>query len=188
MTDLDAANKALTLLGVEPVGQLSDNTKAARTTAQLMDQVKRIVLAEFPWTFALKEVPLVVSAATPPAGYSHAWTYPGDAVNINRVFDPWRRVVPFQTVEGGIIATNLLAVNVEYVRLVTDLNVWRSDVAECFITRLASDAAVQLTGSGQLMSGLYEKYLMLLNGAKDASVVEEYRPFGRADHYVRVRS
>lgn len=57
MTDLEAANRALTLLAVEPVGALSENVKAARVVSALLPHCKRVVLSEFPWPFAMRTAP-----------------------------------------------------------------------------------------------------------------------------------
>ena len=48
MTDLEAANRALILIGVAPVGSMSDASQPARTMQRLMDGTKRVVLSEFP--------------------------------------------------------------------------------------------------------------------------------------------
>ena len=58
MTDLEAANRTLILLAVEPVGSLSENVKAARVVSSLLPHCKRVVLNEFPWPLAMRTAPL----------------------------------------------------------------------------------------------------------------------------------
>ena len=48
MTDLEAANRALVLIGVAPIGALSDASQPARTMRRMLDGTKRVVLSEFP--------------------------------------------------------------------------------------------------------------------------------------------
>ena len=172
MTDLEAANRALVLIGVAPIGALSDASQPARTMRRMLDGTKRVVLSEFPWSFAHRAASLSPTADMPPPGFLHVFVYPSDAVNIDRVTDGLRTLVPFQTLEGGRIAANVA---------------WRGDVAECFVTRLASDAAATLTGSQQLAMALLEKYYRLVREAQQAGVVEEYGPFDRAVDYIAVR-
>lgn len=187
MTDLEAANRALILIGVAPVGSLSDASQPARTMQRLMDGTKRVVLSEFPWSFAHRMAPLSSASDVPPPGFLHMFAYPADAVNVDRVTDRRRTLVPFQTLEGRRIAANVEQGHVEYTAWIPDLGAWRGDVAECFVTRLASDAAGTLTGSQQLAMALLDKYRMLVREAVQASAVEEYSPFERALDYIVVR-
>lgn len=187
MTDLEAANRALVLIGVAPIGSLSDASQPARTMQRLMDGTKRVVLSEFPWSFAHRMAPLSSTADTPPPGFLHVFAYPADAVNVDRVMDGLRTLVPFQTLGNGRIAANVEQGYVEYTTWVPSLGAWRSDAVECFVTRLASDAAGTLTGSQQLAMALLDKYRVLLRGAAQTSVVEEHSPFDRATDYIAVR-
>ena len=187
MTDLEAANRALVLIGVAPIGALSDASQPARTMRRMLDGTKRVVLSEFPWSFAHRAASLSPTADVPPPGFLHVFVYPSDAVNIDRVTDGLRTLVPFQTLEGGRIAANVERGHVEYTAWIPDLGAWRGDVAECFVTRLASDAAATLTGSQQLAMALLEKYYRLVREAQQAGVVEEYSPFDLAVDYIAVR-
>ena len=194
MTDLQAANKALTLIGVEPVGSLADNSKAARTVNSLISSVKDIVLGEFPWSFAARMEPLAPapSGVIPPRGYSYAFGYPAAAVNVFRVFMSRYRIdsIPFTVAEIGganYVATNFEACDVEYTIRIDGLHLWRSGVAECFVTRLAHDAAYTLTSDQNITMALFEKYAMQVQAARANSVVEEKRPQAEALDYVLVR-
>lgn len=192
MTDLEVVNRALTLIAVEPIGSLSDNGKAARTMNALLPGTKRIVLNEFPWSFATRIEPLVPSAVAPPAGYSNAYGYPADALSVHRVYNntDFRGVAEFRVMQSGagnFIAANVPAGNVEYTAYVEDANLWPMQIVECLSVRLASDAAAALTGSPQLSAAMLEKYGALARSAAQTSVVEENVPPARATDYVRAR-
>ena len=192
MNDLQAANKALTMIGVEPVGSLTDASKAARTVNSLITTTKDIVLGEFPWSFAARMESLVAapSSVTPPPGYEYLFMYPTAAVNVFRVFKDYRDRILFTVAEvagGNYIAAHVESANVEYTVRIDNLNIWRSDVAECFVTRLAHDAAYTLTTDQNLTMALFEKYTMQIQAARQNSVVEENRPYADALDYVWVR-
>ena len=192
MTDLEVTNRALTLIAVEPIGSLSDNGKAARTMAALLPGTKRIVLNEFPWSFATRIDPLVPSAITPPAGYSRSFAYPADALSVHRVYNntDFRGVAEYRVLQSGavnFIAANVTSGSVEYTAYVDNVALWPAQIVECLATRLASDAAAALTGSPQLASAMLEKYAMLARSAAQTSVVEENVPPARATDYVMVR-
>ena len=194
MTDLEAANRALYFLGVAPIGSLDDNTQAARTMKGLIELTKKTVLSDFAWPFALRLQPLVeiTSTETPPPGWSYTWAYPSNAACLYQVYEATHKMkVSFIVVEGSsapsVICTNDRDVNVEFTESVMSLSLWRDSAAEAFVNRLASDAAVTLTGSQEKAMGYLEKYNMLIMNARNNSVNEEHVPQKRATLYIDVR-
>lgn len=194
MTDLEAANRALLLLGVAPVGSLSDATQAARVMNGLMALTKRAVLSDFAWPFALRLRRLVETTQTEaaPPGWNCTWAYPADAACLYQVYEATHRMkVPYIVVEGSagtsVICTTERGVSAEFTELVTNLALWRDGAAEAFVNRLAGDAAVALTGSGESANAFLQKYSLLLAAARANSVNEEHVPQRRATHYIDVR-
>jgi hypothetical protein len=193
MTDLSAINRALTLIGVEPIGSLSDNGKAARTMSALIADTKRVVLNEFPWSFA-QRIDALVESGTPPTGYLKFFQYPDDALVIHRVYNnvDFRGVAEFRVLSNGSgtrgIAANIDAGSVEYTIDIQDLELWPTQIAECLVTRLASDAATALTGDARMGISLLEKYAALARVATQTSVVEENIPTMRATDYISTRT
>lgn len=182
MTDLEAANRALTLLAVEPVGALSENVKAARVVSSLLPHCKRVVLSEFPWPFAMRTAPLVPQPG-PEAG---VFQYPTGALNVRRVIDLVNTSKPFR-VEGPLIYCDIQWGKAEYTADVQELGAWSVQVLECLTTRLASDAASTLTGSPQMAMSLLEKYAMLAKLAMQTAAAEGCEtPFQNQD-YVNAR-
>jgi hypothetical protein len=193
VTDLQAANKALTLISVEPIGSLSDNGKAARTMNALLPDCKRVVLNEFPWSFATRIEPLTDAAGTPPGGYLKLFAYPTGALSVNRVYSDtdFKGVAEFRVLNQGgglVIAANVEAGNVEYTLDIQDLATWPMQIAECLVNRLASDAATALSGDARMAISLLEKYSALARAASQTSVVEENVPPMRAVDYIAARS
>jgi len=174
MTDLDAANRALVMIGVEPIGSLSDRNKAARVMSGLLPETKKAVLNEFPWDYALRIEPLEIKTGVTIKGYSHVFKFPTDALSVQRVYgnDTFKGTVDYRIV-GGNIGANIDSGSVEYVAWVENLNDWPRHVQECLVTRLASDAAISLTGDGNLMQALLQKYMTLASHAAEISVTEE---------------
>ena len=186
MTDLDVVNKALILIGVEPIGSLLDHSKVARVMNALLPDTKRVVLNEFPWTFALRIVPLKAKTGVTVDGYQYTFQYPSDALNIQRVYDDsgYRGVAEYRVV-NGTIAAHISSGTLEYVAYVDDINEWQTQVVECLVNRLASDAASSLSGNPQLANSLLQKYMTLASHASQVSVSEENIPPMRASDYNR---
>ena len=187
MTDLEAANRALILLAVEPVGSLADHTKAARIMNALLPDCKKVVLNEFPWSFAMRIEPLSGKGAGM-GGYRNTFAYPSGALSVYRVYGDtdFRGVAEFRIL-GGRIATNLDSGSVEYTAFIPDISLWPRQIAECLVTRLASDAATSLAGAPQLAMTLLEKYMRLAGIAAQTSVVEENVPPARNSDYINIR-
>lgn len=178
MTELEAANRALMLLGVAPIGSLADLTQAARVMSILMDGTKKAVLCEFPWPFVLRIVPLARASGSVP-GYEYAFVRPADALDIQRVYSAVGNAPMEYRIVGGLIGAHESAGKVEYVANVTDLNDWPRSIQECFVTRLAADAAMTLTGSPDVVSLLLRRYTAAASHAQEVSVVEEGNPINR---------
>lgn len=168
MTDLEAANRALILLAVEPVDSLSENVKAARVVSALLPHCKRVVLSEFPWPFAMRTAVLVPQ----PGAEVGTYQYPAGALNVYRITDVVNKNATFR-VEGNLIYCDIEWGRVTYTSDVSDLNAWPAQVLECLVTRLASDAANSLSGAPQMAMSLLEKYVMLVQAAVKTAVVEE---------------
>lgn len=188
MTDLEAANRALVLIGVAPVGSLMDHSQAARVMNGLLLDTKKVVLNEFPWSFALRIEPLTPAAGAV-AGYEYVYKYPAGALNVQRVYDAtgFRGLAEYR-VANGVIGTHIPEGTIEYTAFVEDLDSWPRQVQECLCTRLASDAAMALSGSPQLMMSMLEKYTVLARQAAQGSIVEENVPLMRAPDYINVRT
>ena len=182
MTDLEAANRALILLAVEPVNSLSENVKAARVVSTLLPHCKRVVLNEFPWPFAMRTASLVLHSG-PDAG---VFRYPAGALNVCQVIDLVNSVKPFR-VEGPLIYCDIQWGKAKYTADVQDLGQWPAQVLECLVTRLASDAANMLTGSPQLAMSLLEKYAMLVRLAMQTAAAEERMEQPRNTDYIDAR-
>lgn len=184
MTDLDAANRALILIGVPTIGSLEDQSQAARVMKGLLPMTKRTVLNEYPWSFVLRIEDLEPTDSGSVSGYPHAFKKPDDALSIKRVYsnDAFRGIADYRVV-GNFIGANIEEGKLEYVAYVDDLNSWPQDIIECLVTRLASDASIALGGGGDLMTVLLRKYMTLASHAAEGSVVEENVPDMRASDY-----
>ena len=198
MTDLEAANKALVLLGVAPVGSLNDDTQAARTVSRMIGPAKQAVLSEFAWSFALRLAALSPAGGTPPPGWSYSFTMPAGAENIIQVYrgrvtyEDGRHVRTHLTklnfiVQGGLICTNEADCSVEYTYQNTSIETWSDAAVEAFVTRLASDCAAMLTGGQQNGMALLQKYQYLIGNARGRSAATEDIAPALNTHYIDVR-
>jgi hypothetical protein len=190
MTKLDAANKALLLLGVAQIVSLTQDVQAARVMNTLFESTRLSVLAEFPWSFALKVVPLesAPEGTDIPIGWEFAWIRPEGAAGLYRVFG---QGAPdgnsdYMTA-NGVIFTRDSDVWAEYTDVLSDVESWPALAAEAFVVRLASNAAPALDGSPQLAASLLAQYAQFSALAKGNSTNDERVPRQKPTHYIDVR-
>jgi hypothetical protein len=188
MTGLEAANKALTLLGVAPVAALDADVEAARVMNRIFATSKLSVLAEFPWSFALRLDELTPApAADIPIGWRYAWVYPPGAAALYRVFSRGRTEKIDYATANGFVFTMEPEAWAEYTDAESPVDGWPALASEAFVARLASNAAPALAGSPQLAAELLRQYTGLVEIAKGNSVNDERITKPKVTHYVDVR-
>jgi hypothetical protein len=192
MTELEAANRALMFLGVEQIASLNDDGKPARVMRELLPSTKKLVLTEFPWSFATRITALAPAYAAAPEGFGKSFAYPSGALAVRKVYEgtAHKRFTEFSVFEiSGVryVAAQLESGNIEYVENIDSVALWPEQAAECLAARLASDAAVTLDGSPELSVSMMQKYAILAQNAAQTSVVERQFYPARASHYIDVR-
>ena len=58
MSQVSIVNRALALLGANKIVNMSDNTEEAKAASNVYDDSLKSILAECPWSFALKRANL----------------------------------------------------------------------------------------------------------------------------------
>ncbi len=184
MTDLEAANKALLLIGVQPIGSLTDNTESARTVNRLLPSVKAAVLSEYPWSFCKKFAEPIKATGTPPPGFGFIFQKPEDCLFIYGAFRVrggdekaktrdfyWYAFDAFRAnrneitnepvdfvVFGDLIATKEAEIRIKYARTELNLANWTAPVLESLCARLASDIAPKLVGGQEVSMACMQRY------------------------------
>jgi len=174
----DIANRALSKLGDIRVSNVDlDDSKAARAMRARFDFLRDAELEAHPWRFAIKrdELPALVDA--PAWGYARAYQIPADAHRIITIGDMAVNVetlgVQYQVstgynpsqaayeIIGDQIQTDLTApLKVEYIRRVENTGEFTALFVEALASRMAMDAAEELTQSDskkQFAAGDYKE-------------------------------
>jgi hypothetical protein len=158
MSVVSIVNQALSLLAVDPIISLSDDTKQANVASRIYAGVRDHVLDERAWTFATGRAVLTPEGTTPAFGFSHQFSIPTTWLRIlsvtdilpvlgsgefTRIFE-WRR-------EGDFILGDAEKIYVSYTEVVTDTSKMSSSFKDCLAYRLAADMAIPLRESRALM-------------------------------------
>ena len=161
-TFVSISNRALTLLGAQPITSLSDDTKEARSCNRMHEQSRDQVLRGHPWNFATKRVALAANTIAPVWYYTNAFDWPSDCLRILQVdtVEEW-------VVEGRSIVSDAAApLNIVYTSQVIDITLFDTLFVEAYALRLAADIAYDITASQPVMANMEELYTRKLAEAR----------------------
>ena len=154
----DICNKALTLVGANPIVNIDDEANNARILNRVYDISLRSILSECLWNFATKRSLLALSADTVEwyhTNESYIYAKPADCVKIFSSNDndaEWRE-------EGDYILSDTSGLGIKYVRYLDEPNKYPAPFAEAFIDKLAAEIAFTVVNSRTLGVDLTKKYL-----------------------------
>jgi hypothetical protein len=150
-------NKALTLIGANPVTSIDDDTNNARMINRVYDIALRSILSECKWNFATKRKLLVTVTDTLDwydTGETYVYQKPVDSVRIfgtNDADAKWRE-------EGDFIISDTAALGVRYVQYVDNPDKYPSSFIDAFSDRLCADISFMVTNALSTAQTFQEKY------------------------------
>ena len=156
-TKTEIINKALTLIGANPIVSITDSSNNARIMNRAYDTSLRSILSECMWNFAVKRRLLATSADTLDwydSGVTQVYAKPSDCIRIFGTNDDnatWKE-------EGDYILSDTSGLGVKYVYYIDDPSKFPSSFVDAFVDRLASDAAYMIINSASTAQALLEKY------------------------------
>ena len=127
-TDVTICNKALLLLGAEPMNSFNDGSTAAQACDTIYTEVKNSTLSMYRWSFSIGKRQLPRDAATPQNEWRYQYVLPNDmlnnvpeAVRVDStpgalLFKDW----DMGQASGGypVLMTNAEAIHIDYQRTV----------------------------------------------------------------------
>lgn len=154
-------NRALTLLGVQPIVSIDDGTPQARIAGRIYDTSLESALSETLWTFATKRALLATLDETPAwslatEGFTTVYQIPTDCVRVMGVNAigggvKWKQ-------ESGKILANTAGLGIKYVFFNDDPTKYSASFVRAFADLLASDMAYPILNSNTKRQELYESY------------------------------
>lgn len=154
-SQLSIINAALVRLGATPLASLEDGTAQAVTAAALFSQVSDELLADFPWSFALREQDLSRVVLGPDdarlLGFQYAYQLPPECLRVLGL----RCLSPFQ-LAGDQLYTSANAARLVYLRRV-GVSAWSATFARLVTLELAAAFSMPITQSAQLAGIFYNE-------------------------------
>ena len=150
-------NRALSLLGAEPITNLTEDTPEANIANRMYDEARRSILSETLWNFAKKRVLLNQTVESPAWQLDQVrfvYQLPSDIIRIFGISDrnaTW-------LIEQDRLLTNVNEIGIIYVFNITDTSKFSSSFTDAFADKLAADMCYPILNSNTESKLLLEKY------------------------------
>ncbi len=149
-------NRALDLIGADPIVSLDDPNKPARLASRNFPAARDAVLRAYPWNGAIRRRRLAAMTAEPEWGFARQYQLPDDALRLLGLSDDgdqaWR-------VEGRRILTDAgPPLDVLYIARIEDPADFDPLLADTIAARLAADIAYALAGSSTGQQAAWQFY------------------------------
>jgi hypothetical protein len=166
MDDLTIANRALGRLGARAISSLSDTTAEAKACAAAYEHVRDEALRSHRWNFARKRATLTVLEDAPEFEWSYQYDLPADCLRVMEIneSDVWALPSPLFEIEGRRILTDSPTLQLKYIAMVTDADLYDVLFVRVLVLSLAAEIAEKVTGSPQLVQQLLQEKESLTQG------------------------
>lgn len=161
-SSVEICNSALILVGAERINSITDENKRARLCLEQYDKLKKQLLANHPWNFALKRTELATTTA-PIYEWSTAFVLPNDCL---RVFETDLGDDVEWVVEGRLLLTNTSTIKIKYVSSLVTEGHFSEGFSEALAHKLSIYLAYNLTQSTTQAKSLKDDYKVALRDAK----------------------
>ncbi|KAF7958212.1 hypothetical protein AWV80_01185 [Cupriavidus sp. UYMU48A] len=178
----EICNRAVTKLGAARITSITENSKSARVMNALWDTVRKAELRRRIWTFATVRTTLPEVTPQPEWGYGHGYQKPSDCLRLLQIGQTF--VVPALTdyrdqddsayqLEGNLILTDQNApLKIRYIRDITDPGLFDALFVETMASKLAYEAAEEITQSLSKKQQAGEDYKQSLRDATATGAIE----------------
>jgi hypothetical protein len=138
------------------------------------DPARRAVLRDFNWNFALQTARLAKLQQTP-SGFRYAFSLPADCLRVVGFLDSDERTGgPGFVVRSGNFLTDREEAEIEYIADCIDPMLFDDKFVEAMSYKLASELAMPVKGSPELMSNYMNVYQAFIERAAALSADERH--------------
>lgn len=181
-TEVSIANRALQILGADPIISLTENNKRARVLRVAFDPVRDAELQRRNWRFSIKRTTLAALADTPDSGFAYQYQVPtdylrlltgGDLIPLANLSDYVSTPSALYAVEGDRILTDVGApLSIRYVARISDTSKFSASFAESLAARLAWECCDAITQSDSKQQLAERRYMIAMREARRANAFE----------------
>lgn len=180
--EVSIANRALQILGDNPILSLSEDNKRARVLRVAFEPVRDAEIDRRNWRFAIKRVSIAALAETPDSDYAYQYRVPndylrlltgGDLIPLADLTDYRSAPSALWSIEGDRILTDVGApLSIRYIARITDASKFSASFAEALSARLAWECCDAITQSDSKQQLCERRYTMAIREARRANAFE----------------
>ena len=149
-TNVEIANRALTLLSVDRIQALNDTSEQARKINAIFDSTRDSLLSEHNWNFAMKERQLSLLSDSPIMdAWSFVYQLPSDCLRVVSIEGDYQFAIL-----SNKLYTNTDDARILYVSRETDPNRFSAGFVKAFASRLAADLAFGFTQNATMAQNM----------------------------------
>lgn len=197
MSDVDIVNRALQILGSEPIQALNEVKTSARAMTIAYPAVRDAELTRHRWKFSIKRAALAASPTVPSSDFGKQYTVPNDFLRLIsggslgsypdcRDFRATSNAL--YSLEGRSIMTNLGApLYIRYIARITDTSMYDPAFTESLAARLAEETCERITQSDTKIQICQQRAKRALNEARTANALETASESIQDDTWVAAR-
>jgi hypothetical protein len=181
-TDVEICNYALDFIGKREIASLSENQREAELCNRYYDMIRKSVLRDHKWNFAVKSVALAAVTDTDFVGWDYAFSYPTDALYATKIYNS---ASDFEKIEYEIrtnsdktkkyIMCDEESPTLIYVADVDQENLFDALFIEAFAYKLAATLVIPLKGEMALQQMMMQNYSLAITKAKAEDSNERYK-------------
>lgn len=196
MTITDICNLALSYLSKTQIKSLDDGSVEAAQCKMHYDHCRKMLLRNYSWGFASRTVSLAKVNATVP-GWDYVYKYPAKCLSVQRVYNEntvdtkLLEPQPFElaTIRESqtVLLSNLEDAWADFTYDVDNTEIFSEEFVGALAHFIASDMAINLTGSADLMANNYQQMQAMIQLAKTQAAQERWRPEEKLSHYGKAR-
>jgi hypothetical protein len=171
-TELDAANAALSLIGVQALSSFDEARTAARVVKRHFGTLRDALLKKTDWNFASAQATLSLAGVAADKPHAFRYLLPEDCLVVRAVLgleaDEWA-VTAAGTADGPLVDyldTVAEAPVVQFTRRVVDPVRWNPEFTLIFVQQLAEASAPQCTRSGSAANRAHQVAAEMLPEAR----------------------
>lgn len=172
-SEVSICNLALQKLGATRIGNLTDNTRNARSCNNCYAQLRDKELRAHPWNFSIQRATLAASATKPAFGYLYAFPLPNGFLRLllpNRFQLDWK--LESQSGVRVIMTNDGPEINIRYVAQITDPNQFDPMFIEALACKMAWHMCEEITQSNEKKKDAAGEYKQTMAEARSADAFE----------------
>ena len=168
---LEIVNIALARLGESPIQSLTEDSVPARVVSLLFDSARKSALRDYNWSFATRSASLARMSALPEElfDFQYAYALPPDCLRALRLRSGGAFLIRYK-----YLYTDDASSVLEYIADIPDAEAFDAKFTEAFTYKLASELAMSIKGSPDLMAAMSNAYTALTQSAAAETARESH--------------